>query len=70
MTSNNSYNLANQLSKKLKAVKHYNKIIRDAQKSNDKECVSLLKNIQSDNKKHAEMLRAHIEELSKKGKFK
>lgn len=56
MPSNNTYNLANQLAKKLKAIKHYGQIIRYAQRNRDRECVSLLKRIQSDDKKHAEML--------------
>lgn len=68
--SNNSYNLVNQLSKKLKAVKHFGQVIKDAQKCKDKECVNLMKRIQSDDKRHAEMIRTHIEKLSKKGKFK
>jgi len=68
--SDNCYNLTNQLSKKLKAIKHYDRIIKDAKKCDDEECATILKKIQADDKRHAEMLRNHIEKLTKQRKFK
>ena len=66
--SNHAYNLANQLSKKLKAVKHYDQIQKDA--TTCPKCRSILKQIQKDDGKHAKMLQEHVNELGKNGKFK
>lgn len=66
--SNHAYNLANQLSKKLKAVKHYSKINNSANTCS--KCSGIIKKIKDDDAKHAKMLQAHINELGKKSKFK
>ncbi|MBI2448854.1 hypothetical protein HYV49_01010 [Candidatus Pacearchaeota archaeon] len=68
--SNNCYNLATELSQKLKAVWIYDKMIKDARKGRDKETEEVLKKIRNDDIRHAEMLHNLIVKLAQAGKFK
>jgi hypothetical protein len=68
--SNNCYNLVNQLSKKLKAIWAYDKIIKDAKACKNKECERVFKKIREDDIKHAKMLQETIIKLAKENKFK
>lgn len=68
--SNNCYNLATQLSQKLKAVWLYDKMIQDARAGMNKDVEKVLIKIKEDDMKHAEMLHNLIVKLSRSGKFK
>ena len=55
--NDNCYNITKQLSKKLEFLSHSNRYLEDAKKEKNSKAEETWKTIQTDERKHAEMLR-------------
>jgi len=65
----NPYNAVHQLTKTLEFLNRVNIYIEDAQKANNEKFVKIWEVIQSDRKKHADMLREFISTEAKENRF-
>ena len=67
---NCNYNCTHLLSKKHALLWRIPQYVKDAEEAGHPACADMLRKIEADEKKHAEMLKAAIEGLCKEGKFK
>jgi len=65
----NPYNAVHQLTKTLEFLNRVNIYIEDAQKANNEKFVKIWEVIQTDRKKHADMLREFISTEAKENRF-
>ena len=64
------YNIMNQLQKKCKFLHRAKLYIKDAEEDKHKKCVSVLKKIIKDEKKHVKWLKKLMHHKHKKGHYK
>ncbi len=67
--ADNPYNAVHQLTKTLEFLNRVNTYIEDAQKANNDKFVKIWEVIQTDRKKHAEMLKEFISTEAKENRF-
>lgn len=67
--SNLEYDLVAVLKNKSEAVQLYDTYMKDAQDAGSQPCVELLQKLQEADKKHAEEVRRHLQEVMQKGKM-
>ena len=67
--SNLEYDLVAVLKNKSEAVQLYDTYVKDAQDAGSQPCVELLQKLQEADKKHAEEVRHHLQEVMQKGKM-